>query len=118
MDNIVAHSLEKLYTDLINIDQKFLDSNLKDMDVYEKDLATAFRRAVADHMQSMYNSIDEALCKDICRDNQYSIQRHDTRTLLTVNGAITFNHTLFKKCDDGGYHYLLDAWMDWIHMKG
>lgn len=72
MNNIVAHSLEKLYTELINIDQKFLDSDLKDMDMYEKDLATAFRHAVAEHMQTMYNSIDEALCKDICRDDQYS----------------------------------------------
>ena len=57
MDNIVAHSLEKLYTELINIDQIFLDSDLKDMDAYEKDLATAFRCAVAEHMQSMYNSL-------------------------------------------------------------
>ena len=111
MNNIVAHSLEKLYTELINIDQKFLDSDLKDMDTYEKDLATAFRHAVAEHKQTMYNSIDEALCKDICRDDQYSIQRHDTRTLLTVNGAITFNHTLFRKRDDGSYHYLLDEWL-------
>ena len=52
MDNIVAYSLEKLYMELINIDQNFLDSDLKGMDAYEKDLATAFRRAVADHMQS------------------------------------------------------------------
>ena len=41
MDNIVAHSLEKLYRKLIEIDQKFLDSDLKDMDSYEESLAVS-----------------------------------------------------------------------------
>ena len=41
MSNIVAHSLEKLYRELIEIDQKFLDSDLKDMDSYEESLAVS-----------------------------------------------------------------------------
>ena len=108
MDNIVAHSLEKLYRELIEIDQNFLDSDLKDMDSYEESLAKATKHAVTEHMQAMYNSIDEALCKDICRDKQYMIQRHDKRELFTVNGVICFNHTLFQKREDGRCHYLLD----------
>ena len=97
MSNIVAHSLEKLYRELIEIDQKFLDSDLKDMDSYEESLAKAAKRAVTEHMQAMYDSIDEALCKDICRDEKYTIQRHDKRELLTVSGAICCDHPLFRK---------------------
>ena len=111
MSNIVTHSLEKLYRELIEIDQKFLDSDLKDMDSYEESLAKAAKRAVTEHMQAMYDSIDEALCKDICRDEKYTIQRHDKRELLTVSGAICFDHTLFRKREDGSYHYLLDEWL-------
>ena len=51
------------------------------------------------------------LCKDICRHKQYMLQRHDKRELLTLNGAICFNHTLFQKREDGSYHYLLDEWL-------
>ena len=32
MKNIVAHSLEKLYTEFEKVDQLFLDSGMKDMD--------------------------------------------------------------------------------------
>ena len=39
MENIVAHSLEKLYTEFEKADQLFLDSGMKDMDAYEKGLA-------------------------------------------------------------------------------
>ncbi len=66
MENIVAHSLEKLYTEFEKADQLFLDSGMKDMDAYEKGLAEAARRAAAEHMQALYNSMDRMLCDDIC----------------------------------------------------
>ena len=111
MKNIVAHSLEKLYTEFEQADQLFLDSGMKDMDVYEKELAEAARRAAAEHMQALYNSMDQMLCDDIVRDEKYTIQRHDTRELLTINGPICFTHTLFRNREDGSYHYLLDEWL-------
>ena len=111
MKNIVAHSLEKLYTELEEADQLFLDSGMKDMDAYEKGLAEAARRAAAEHMQALYNRVDQMLCDDIVRDEKYTIQRHDTRELLTINGPIRFTHTLFRNREDGSYHYLLDEWL-------
>ena len=51
------------------------------------------------------------LCGDILRNEKYTIQRHDTRELLTINGSIRFNHTLFRNREDGSYHYLLDEWL-------
>ncbi|MBQ2803058.1 MAG: UPF0236 family protein, partial [Lachnospiraceae bacterium] len=111
MKNIVAHSLEKLYKEFEELDQKFLDSDMKDMDAYEKGLAEAARRAAAEHMQVLYNSMDEMLCNDIIRDEKYIIQRHDTRELITINGTIQFNHTYFRNRETGTYHYLLDEWL-------
>ena len=111
MENIIAHSLEKLYTEFEKADQLFLDSGMKDMDAYEKGLAEAARRAAAEHMQELYNGIDRMLCDDILRNEKYTIQRHDTRELLTTNGSVRFNHTLFRNKEDGSHHYLLDEWL-------
>ena len=41
MENIVAHSLEKLYREFEKADQIFLESSMKNMDAYEKGLAEA-----------------------------------------------------------------------------
>ena len=35
--------------------------------------------------------MDRMLCDDILRNAKYTIQRHDTRKLLTVNGPVHFN---------------------------
>ena len=111
MKNIIAYSLEKLYRDFEEADQLFLSSGLKDMDVYEKHLEEAARRATAEHMAALYSDIDRMLCEDISRAEKYIIQRHDKRQLLTTVGPVCFTHTLFRKREDGSCHYLLDEWM-------
>lgn len=111
MKNIIAQSMEKLYQEYEKADRLFLDSGLKDMDTYEKSLAEAARRAAAEHMEALCNQIDQMLCDDASRAEKYTIQRHDTRQLLTVNGAVRLRHTLFRSRKDGSYHYLLDEWL-------
>lgn len=69
MENIVAQSLEKLYTEFEKADQLFLDSGMKDMDFYEKGLAEAARQAAAEHMQALYNSMDRMLCDGMIQEN-------------------------------------------------
>ncbi|MDE5892035.1 MAG: UPF0236 family protein, partial [Acetatifactor sp.] len=110
MENIIAHSLEKLYREFEKADQIFLESGMKDTDAYEKGLAEAARRAAAEHMEALYNDMDRMLCSDIVRKKKYTLQRHDTRELLTVNGSVRFTHTLFRNKEDGSHHYLLDEW--------
>ena len=39
MKNIIAYSMEKLYKDLEEADELFLSSGMKDMELYEKQLA-------------------------------------------------------------------------------
>ncbi len=41
MKNIIAYSMEKLYKDLEEADELFLSSGMKDMELYEKQLAEA-----------------------------------------------------------------------------
>ena len=41
MKNIIAYSMEKLYKDLEEADELFLSSGMKDMELYEKQLAAA-----------------------------------------------------------------------------
>ena len=48
MKNIIAYSMEKLYKDLEEADKLFLSSGMKDMELYEKKLAEAARKAAAE----------------------------------------------------------------------
>lgn len=72
-----------------------------------------------EHMQVLYDSMDQMLRSDILRNEKYTIQWHDTRELLTINGFLRFTHTLFRNREDASYHYLLDEWrLDWLPMSG
>ena len=108
MKNIIAYSMEKLYKDLEEADELFLSSGMKDMELYEKQLAEAARKAAAEHMAALYSDMDRMLCEDISRAEKYTIQRHDERQLLTTVGPVCFTHTLFRSRKDGTCHYLLD----------
>ena len=112
MKNIIAYSMEKLYKDLEEADELFLSSGMKDMELYEKQLAEAARKAAAEHMAALYSDMDRMLCEDISRAEKYTIQRHDERQLLTTVGPVCFTHTLFRSRKDGTCHYLLDEWME------
>ena len=82
------------------------------MELYEKQLAEAARKAAAEHMAALYSDMDRMLCEDISRAEKYTIQRHDKRQLLTTVGPVCFTHTLFRSRKDGTCHYLLDEWME------
>ncbi|MED9903441.1 MAG: ISLre2 family transposase [Lachnospiraceae bacterium] len=111
MKNIIAQSLEKLYKEFERLDTLFLESDMKSTEMLEQGLFDAARLIAAEHMEALYNSVDQTLCDDIYRTEKYTVQRHDTRELLTINGPIHFRHTLFCSREDGSYHYLLDEWM-------
>ena len=44
MKNIIAYSAEKLYRDFEKADEFFLSSGMKDMELYEKQIAEATSR--------------------------------------------------------------------------
>ena len=112
MKNIIAYSMENLFKDLEEADELFLSSGMKDIELYEKQLAEAARKAAAEHMAALYSDMDRMLCEDISRAEKYTIQRHDERQLLTTVGPVCFTHTLFRSRKDGTCHYLLDEWME------
>lgn len=74
MKNIIAYSMEKLYKDLEEADELFLSSGMKDMELYEKQLAEAARKAAAEHMAALYSDMDRMLCEDISRAEKYTIR--------------------------------------------
>ena len=58
MENIIAHSMEKLYKEFEAADQLFLDSGIKDLGSYERQLLEAAKRAVAEHMGAFCSDLD------------------------------------------------------------
>ena len=97
MKNIIAYSMEKLYKDLEEADELFLSSGMKDMELYEKQLAEAARKAAAEHMAALYSDMDRMLCEDISRAEKYTIQRHDERQLPDYSGTgLLYPHAVPK----------------------
>lgn len=117
MKNIIAYSMEKLYKDLEEADELFLSSGMKDMELYEKQLAEAARKAAAEHMAALYSDMDRMLCEDISRAEKYTIQRHDERQLLTTVGPVS----LPTRCSEAvrmepAIIFWMNGW-NWMPMK-
>ena len=117
MKNIIAYSMEKLYKDLEEADELFLSSGMKDMELYEKQLAEAARKAAAEHMAALYSDMDRMLCEDISRAEKYTIQRHDERQLLTQWDRFA----LPTRCSEAvrmepAIIFWMNGW-NWMHMK-
>ena len=64
MENIVAHSLEKLYREFEKADQSFLDSGMKDMDAHERLSCAAETVVLAKAVKSSYSRTSKTLGKE------------------------------------------------------
>ena len=106
MKNIIAYSMEKLYKEFeVACRLAFFEFR------NERQLMEVAKRVVAEHIGAFCSDMDRILYEDISRGKKYTIQRHDSRQLVTTAGVVNFTHTFFKKREDGNYHYLLDEWM-------
>ena len=106
MDFIIS-LLEDLGMDLVKIGVDFIE-HLDQFDKMEADTKARTDKLAAQYMERLLNHADALLCQSSIRKEEYDIQRHRTRTLITTAGDVTFNHTLFKDKETGKNLYLLD----------
>jgi hypothetical protein len=74
----------------------------------EKSVKSSTESFAANFLGNVLTSINGQICRSGWRDGKYSIQRTDTRTLISSVGDVTFDCTYFKRLSDGGYTYLLE----------
>lgn len=100
--------LEVLVKGLIEAEDKFID-NIKDFYDFEMSVKDLTEKFAASYLGSVLSSFDEQMCKDAWRKARYNIQRHDTRTIISSVGDITFDCTLFQSREDKKkYTYLIE----------
>lgn len=93
--------IERFVTGLLQAEEKFYDH-------LEQTAAELSSRAAADFLAMVLTKADQFICDSGARKTKYNIQRHDSRTLVTTVGDVTFTHTMFMDRTDGSRHYLLD----------
>lgn len=100
--------LDRLVKGLFEAEEKFFD-NLKDFNSPEKAVKSSTEAFAAGFLGEVLSDMNKKICGSSWRDGRYSIQRHDTRTLISSVGDVSFECTYFKRLDgEGGYEYLLE----------
>ena len=74
----------------------------------EERLEKASHESVREVLGEILNDTDRFLEKARHREEFYTVQRHDQRTLISSLGDVRFRHTLYRSRKDGSCHYLLD----------
>ena len=92
--NIVT-LLEVLVKGLNEAEEKFFE-NIKDFYSFETAVKGATESFAASYLGTVLSSIDEQISKDAWRKNKYNIQRHDTRTIISSVGDVTFDCTYYQ----------------------
>ena len=95
--------------ELLKLQENFCIDNR--FDKLEKEAMDLGRRTIADFLTQTLIETDELIRSSGLRKRDYTIQRRVCRTLITTAGDVVFKHTLFRKQDDGSYHFLLDEMM-------
>lgn len=99
--------LKGLLEELSQVEENFY-KNPTDLYALEGAIKETFTRKASDFIGMILSEADEMICNSQYRRNNYTIQRHDKRTLTTLVGDVVFNHTLYLKKENKRTHFLLD----------
>ena len=99
--------LEELVNGLIAAEDKFLQ-NPKDFHSLEKAVKASTESFSAAFLGNLLSGINCQIYNDGWRQGKYSVQRTDTRTLISSVGDVTFESTYYKRKQDASYHYLTE----------
>lgn len=99
--------LEGLVNGLIAAEDKFFQ-NPKDFYSLEKTVKATTEAFSAAFLGNTLNSINQQIYEDQWRKGKYTVQRTDTRALISSVGDIIFDCTCYRRKEDGKYHYLME----------
>ena len=104
--NIVT-LLEDLLNEITKAEEVFY-TNLKDFCTLEQSVKDSAESFAAKYLSLVLNNLNDCIKNNSSRKELYSVQRNDTRTLITSVGDITFNNTYYKSKKDNTYGYILE----------
>lgn len=99
--------LDALVEELNLAEEKFFNDP-KDFYALETSVKSSSEAFAAKFLSLTLSEINSKIENDGWRQGKYTIQRHDTKTLITSVGDVVFDNTYFKSKKDGSYHYLTE----------
>ncbi len=93
--------------DLVSAGRTFFDHPDRFHD-FEKTVVDLSHRTAAEYMAMTLGQMDSLIIDSGARKKQFSVMRHDKRTLISTAGDVTFTHTLFTDRKTGTHRYILD----------
>ena len=100
---LITPLVEKIFEE-----RKKLIENPESLSEFETEVHKSFDEAARKFMVKTLEDLDKGISEHNYRKAHYNIQRHDSRTLITTVGDVTFNRTLFMNRESGKCRYLLD----------
>ena len=99
--------LNTLVEELNSAEENFY-SNPKDFYSLETSVKTSTESFAASFLGLLLSEINSKIENDGWRNGKYTVQRHDSKTLITSVGDVVFDNTYFRSKKDGSYHYLTE----------
>lgn len=100
--------LEVLVKGLNEAEEKFFE-NPKDFFALETSVKSTTEAFAAEYLGMVISSINRQIYKDGWRKGKYTVQRNDSRMLITSVGDVTFESTYYQSTQNKGeYHYLTE----------
>lgn len=100
--------LEVLVKGLNEAEEKFFE-NPKDFFSLETSVKSTTEAFAAEYLGMVLSSINRQIYKDGWRQGKYTVQRNDSRMLITAVGDVTFESTYYQSAENKGeYHYLTE----------
>ena len=105
--NIVS-LLDSLLTSVFDAEKHFFD-NPRDFISLERSVKSSTESFAAGFLGAILSEMDQAIKSSSWREGRYTVQRKDSRTLISSVGDITFDCTYYKsKNKETGFTHLLE----------
>ena len=104
----IVSLLDTLLTSVFSTEQKFFE-NPKEFNTLEASVKSSTEAFAAGFLGTILSEMDQAIRKCSWREGRYTIQRNDTRTLVSSVGDISFDCTYYKsKSEKTTFTHLLE----------
>lgn len=103
---LITELVEKIYKE-----REKLVEDPTEFSSFETEVHKSFVEGARQFLVATLEDLDEEISKDSYRQIHYNVQRHDSRTLITTVGDVTFRRRLYRERKSGKYRYLLDEMM-------
>ena len=104
----IVSLLDTLLTSVFDAERRFFE-NPKEFSELEASVKSSTDAFAAGFLGAILSEMDQAIRDSSWRDGRYTIQRNDTRTLVSSVGDISFNCTYYKsKSEKSKFTHLLE----------